>query len=437
MSCVGCSKKSKCTEICSFIEGKLYNTTSKECVHSKPYCYRDLGGICSANNPDGMYGTYVGTPGECDEQRCKAFLGCELGHEHWRNVCVGEGCAAYALRPVTNTFKFGIEIGFKKEVAYEHDMLDVVKHKMLACFGLTVEDAEEHVMPVEEVITAVDMDGLQCSKCKNQKTCPALKLCKEMYGALANVISTGMEEQIGDDMQVKLLTGSKFVSPEIRLKLVKLLKCEKFLAKRQRDCLWLYFIENMHQKDIADMLSAYKCSAPGCTFFSPTKVPRCARCGGVNFSKSNITSQAVNRHIKWGLSNIRKKFLVDLELFHDPEYSKICGVCGRKFTTKHAHQQYCLTGCRIKLYAERRREVRRERRRAYKLKKKEEARAKKAQIQEITPKLVCANVDCMVEFIPAPYQRYCSKVCRLKTSRTKYSIKIPGVEVYRHVITRR
>lgn len=437
MSCVGCSKKPRCAKICPFIEGKLYNTTSKECIHSKEYCFKDLGGICSANNPEGMYNTYVGTPGECDEQRCDTFLGCELGNEQWRMSCSREGCSTYAPRPVTNAFKFGIEIGFKKEIAYEHDMLDVVKHKMLTCFGLTEDDIKEYVMPAEAAIIAIDMEGLQCNKCKAQRGCTALKLCKEMYGALTSVIDTGREEQVGDNMQIKLLTGSKFVSPEIRLKLIKLLKCEKFLAKRQRDCLWLYFIDNMHQKDIADMLSAYKCSAPGCTFFSPVKVTKCARCGGDKFSKSNITSQAVNRHIKWGLSNIRKKFLIDLELFREPEFTKKCGVCGRPFTTKHAHQQYCLTGCRVRLYAERRREVRRERRRVYKLKRKEEARAKRAQVSESIPKLVCANSDCDVKFTPAPYQRYCSKTCRLKTSRSKYLIKIPSLGTFGQYITRR
>jgi hypothetical protein len=397
-----------------------------------------MGGVCSAHDPESMYGTYVGTPGECDEQRCSKFLGCDMGNECWVPVCTGkDDCSAYTLRPVTNAFKFGIEIGFKKEVAYEHDVLDVVKHKMLSCFGFTEDDIVEHAMPIQEVMATIDVQGLQCGKCKVQKSCIALQLCRDMHGALTNVINTGVEEQLGDNMQIKLLIGSKFVSPEIRLKLIKLLKCEKFLAKRQRDCLWLYFIDGMHQKDIAEMLSAYKCNNPACTFFSPVKITKCARCGGEGFNKSNITSQAVNRYIKWGLSNIRKKFLIDLELFHEPEYTKKCSVCDREFITKHAHQQYCLTGCRIRLYTERRRKIRRERRRLYKLKKKEELKLKRARVLLATPKIRCASSECSVEFVPAPYQRYCSKVCRLKTSRANYSIKIPGLDVYSNLITRR
>jgi predicted nucleic acid-binding Zn ribbon protein len=369
-----------------------------------------------ANNPDNLYQNYDGEHSTCAETRCSKFNGCAFGHTHWVPSCNVDICENYDLIEKGQVFKFGIETGFKKEIAYDSSALEVVKHKLTNYFDID-QDYEQDVIPDGKIEDIVNVVGLDCGVCKIKDKCNALKLCKKMAVVLSGVFTSSIEGEF-ENMKVKLLSGSKYVTPEIRLKLIKLLKCEKFLSKRQRDVLWLHFVEGVHQKDIKDILSAYRCSGNNCVFFSPKKIDVCPRCGSKQFTHTNITSQAVNRYIKWGLSNIRKKFLLDLDMFDTPEYDKECVVCGSSFKTKYKHQQFCIEECRINLYTKKRRDIRRERR----------ATLRKNKIKKLsTPLIVCANPDCGVLFVPKPFQIYHVKGCRLKVTRSNYTIHIPGL----------
>jgi predicted nucleic acid-binding Zn ribbon protein len=384
-----------------------------------------VGTECVVDDPDKLYQNYDGEYGTCNETRCSRFNGCAFGHECWMPGCNIDTCENYNPIEKGHVFKFGVENGFRKEIAYDSNALEVIRHKLTNYFDLDRED-EQLETPVGDIEDLVYVDGLDCQTCKSKSKCNALLLCKKMASILTIAINDNVEGEF-ENMKVKLLSGSKYVTPEIRLKLIKLLKCEKFLSKRQRDVLWLHFIEGVHQKDIKDVLSAYRCSGKGCVFFSPKKIDICPRCGSDQFVHTNITSQAVNRYIKWGLSNIRKKFLIDLDMFDVPEYSKGCVVCGKSFKTKYGHQQFCIEECRVKLYTKKRRDVRRKRR----------INSRKNRIKKVIKQIKCANPDCKILFIPKPFQVYHSKSCRLRVTRTNYIIHIPSITDVSSRITRR
>lgn len=425
LSCVGCSKRHGCEKICPYIEGLLYSQTHNICKYNRNGCYHDVGTECVVDNPDNLYQNYDGEYGTCNETKCSRFSGCAFGREHWVPGCNVDICENYDPIEKGQVFKFGIESGFRKEIAYDSGALEIVKHRLTNYFDLDRDEdiVENTVGNIEDI---VNVAGLDCNTCKVKNKCSALALCKKM-GAILNTAITDNVEGEFENMKVKILSGSKYVTPEIRLKLIKLLKCEKFLSKRQRDVLWLHFIEGVHQKDIKDILSAYRCSGENCVFFSPKKLDTCPRCGSNEFTHTNITSQAVNRYIKWGLSNIRKKFLIDLDMFDIPEYDKVCVVCGRLFKTKYQHQQFCIEECRVKLYTKKRRDVRRKRR----------VIARKNRAKNIVKQIECANPDCKVLFIPKPFQIYHSKSCRLRVTRTNYIIHIPNIHDVSGRITRR
>jgi len=424
--CNNCPKYNKCTKVCPYIENLLYSHTHNICKYSRDGCYHDIGTECMAGDPDKLYQNYDGEYGTCNEARCSKFNGCSFGHEHWVLGCDIDTCENYDQIEKGQVFKYGIESGFRKEIAYDPSAIEIAKHKLTNYFDID-EDEQNVVIPVGKIEDIVHINGLDCGVCKSRNKCYALTLCKKMASVLAGVINDSVEGEF-ENMKVKLLSGSKYVTPEIRLKLIKLLKCEKFLSKRQRDVLWLHFIEGVHQKDIKDILSAYRCLGDGCVFFSPKKVDACPRCGSIKFSHTNITSQAVNRYIKWGLSNIRKKFLIDLDMFDIPEYDKVCIVCGKSFKTRYKHQQFCIEECRVKLYTKKRRDIRRDRRASL-----QKTRYKVKVVNQIK----CANPACGILFTPKPFQIYHSKSCRLRVTRTNYTIHIPGINDVSSRIKRR
>jgi len=415
LSCTNCPKKATCEKICPYIEGLLYSQTHNVCKYNNGGCYYDVGTECTVNNPDGLYQNYDGEYGTCNETRCSKFNGCAFGYSCWTTGCNVSTCENYDPIEKGQVFKFGVENGFRKEIAYDSGALDIIKHKLTNYFDLD-RDEEQVEVPIGNIEDIVHVAGLDCRSCKLRNKCNALKLCKKMAAILTTAIVDNIEGEF-ENMKVKILSGSKYVTPEIRLKLIKLLKCEKFLSKRQRDVLWLHYIEGVPQKDIKDILSAYRCSSENCVFFSPKKVDVCPRCGANEFIHTNITSQAVNRYIKWGLSNIRKKFLIDLDMFDTPEYNKECVVCGKPFKTKYKHQQFCIEECRVKLYTKKRRDVRRKRR----------TLARKSKVKQIVKQRKCANPDCGIIFTPKPFQIYHSKSCRLRVTRTNYIIHIPNI----------
>jgi hypothetical protein len=429
MGCSNCPKKNVCEKICPYIESLLYSHTKDICKYNRDGCCHDIGTECMVGDPDGLYQNYDGESGACNDTRCSKFNGCSFGYDIWVPGCNITTCENYDPIEKGQIFKFGIDSGFRKEIAYEPAALEIVKHRLTNYFGVIDEDSDSEKVPAGKIEDIVYVDGLDCNICKIKNKCVALALCRKMSGILSDVINNNIEGEF-ENMKIKVLVGSKYVTPEIRLKLIKLLKCEKFLSKRQRDVLWLHFIEGVHQKDIKDILSAYRCSGEGCVFFSPKKIDICPRCGSKKFVHSNITSQAVNRYIKWGLSNIRKKFLIDMDLFDTPEYNKICVVCKKPFRTKYKHQQFCIEECRVKLYTKKRRDIRRKRR---KVLRKNKTKVAMVMVMDIK----CANPNCDIIFIPKPFQIYHSKSCRLRVTRTSYKIHIPGLNDVNAQITRR
>lgn len=426
MGCSNCPKKNVCEKICPYIEGLLYSQTHNICKYSNSGCYNDIGTECVVGDPDKLYQNYDGESGVCSDTRCSKFNGCGFGYNTWVPGCNITTCENYDPIEKGKVFKFGIDSGFRKEIAYEPIALELVKHRLSNYFGVEDEDADSESMPTGSMEDIVSVDGLDCTTCKLKHKCVALTLCKKMANVLTDVIGDSIEGEF-ENMKIKVLAGSKYVTPEIRLKLIKLLKCEKFLSKRQRDVLWLHFIEGVHQKDIKDILSAYRCTGEGCVFFSPKEIGVCPRCGSKKFIHSNITSQAVNRYIKWGLSNIRKKFLIDMDLFDTPEYNKVCVVCKKAFKTKYRHQQFCIEECRVKLYTKKRRDIRRKRRNI----------SRKNKMKVAIVEVKCANPNCDVMFIPKPFQIYHNKSCRLRVTRTNYKIHIPGLVDVNSRVTRR